>query len=351
MSPEPEPEDYNSDTSEISEPNGNKELVESVVSYLSISKEAPGVLRQHGNDMSPGNNEQKVSAYAKLSGKDWTYFVLDPVTYLGRTAEDDERGGPHRVESSPAGSVFTPHIDLGPSKLVSRKHATISYEDSDAEGIQDPPEESGWHLRVGGRNGVKLNTALIKKGGRQRLKSGDVIDVHGTQMMFVLPNEEAVIHPFFIEKAKQAAAGDESLTLGSQPEAPSHAHPEPEGPLPVANTLSSTNGQIGQPPLAPAPPGVKRALTPSHDRVTDMSASQSTPAYNRGVVMETTQNVDYSLDGAKDLKPPFSYATLIAQAIFSDPEEQRSLASIYQWIMDRYAFYRHSTGGWQVRCI
>lgn len=290
-----------------------------------------------------------MSAYAKLSGKDWTYFILEQVTYLGRTAEDDERGMPHRVESSPAGNAFMPHIDLGPSKFVSRKHASISYEDSDAEGVVDPPEESGWHLRVGGRNGVKLNTALVKKGGRQRLKSGDVIDVHGTQMMFVLPNEEAIIHPFFIEKAKQAAAGEESVMMGVQDQAPSHAHPEPDNPSPTANSFLSTNGQIGQPPLAPAPPGVKRATTPPRDRMTDMSASQNTPAYNRGVVMETTQDVDYSLDSAKDLKPPFSYATLIAQAIFSDPDEQRSLASIYQWIMDRYAFYRHSTGGWQVR--
>lgn len=269
------------------------------------------------------------------------------MTHIGRTAEEDERGSLHRIESSPSGNTFVPDIDLGPSKFVSRKHATITYEDSDSVGLPDPPAESGWHLRVGGRNGLKLNTMLIKKGGRQQLKSGDIIDVNGTQMMFVLPNEEATIHASFIEKAKESAVGDDGLLPGSPAQTLSHAHPEQETLNPIADPFLSTNGQVGQPTLAPAPPGAKRATTPPRGTA-EASASQNTPAYNRGVVMETTQNIDYSLDSSRELKPPFSYATLIAQAIFSDPEEQRSLASIYQWIMDRYAFYRHSNSGWQV---
>lgn len=63
--------------------------------------------------------------------------------------------------------------------------------------------------------------------------------------------------------------------------------------------------------------------------------------------MESTEEIDYSKDAAKDLKPPYSYATLIAQAIFSSEEEKLTLNSIYTWIMERYAFYRHSQSGWQ----
>ena len=65
--------------------------------------------------------------------------------------------------------------------------------------------------------------------------------------------------------------------------------------------------------------------------------------------MESTQDIDYSKDAAKDLKPPFSYATMIAQAIFSSEEEKLTLSNIYAWISERYAFYRHSNSGWQVR--
>jgi hypothetical protein len=64
--------------------------------------------------------------------------------------------------------------------------------------------------------------------------------------------------------------------------------------------------------------------------------------------MESTEEIDYSADTAKDLKPPYSYATMISQAIFSTEEENMSLSNIYKYIMDHYAFYRHSQTGWQV---
>lgn len=65
--------------------------------------------------------------------------------------------------------------------------------------------------------------------------------------------------------------------------------------------------------------------------------------------MESTQEIDYSRDAAKDLKPPYSYATMIAQAIFSSEEEKLTLSNIYAYIVDKFAFYRHSNSGWQVR--
>ena len=66
------------------------------------------------------------------------------------------------------------------------------------------------------------------------------------------------------------------------------------------------------------------------------------------MMMESTEEIDYGKDSAKDLKPPYSYATLIAQAIFSSEEEKLTLNNIYTWIMEKYAFYRHSQSGWQV---
>ena len=80
----------------------------------------------------------------------------------------------------------------------------------------------------------------------------------------------------------------------------------------------------------------------------DVRPKQS-PAYNRGMMLESTEEIDYSLDSAKDLKPPYSYATMIGQAILASDEEKLTLNNIYTWIMDKYAFYRHSQSGWQVR--
>lgn len=47
-------------------------------------------------------------------------------------------------------------------------------------------------------------------------------------------------------------------------------------------------------------------------------------------------------------KPPFSYASLIAQAIISNPKQRLALCNIYTWIMDTYPFYKIQTCGWQV---
>ena len=46
-------------------------------------------------------------------------------------------------------------------------------------------------------------------------------------------------------------------------------------------------------------------------------------------------------------KPPFSYAALIGQAIFSTPNRRMSLADIYTHIMTIYPFYRKQDAGWQ----
>ncbi|KAF1966482.1 forkhead box protein J2 [Bimuria novae-zelandiae CBS 107.79] len=48
------------------------------------------------------------------------------------------------------------------------------------------------------------------------------------------------------------------------------------------------------------------------------------------------------------LKPPYSYAQLIGMAILRAPKRQLTLAQIYKWISDTFAFYRNTPDtGWQ----
>lgn len=49
----------------------------------------------------------------------------------------------------------------------------------------------------------------------------------------------------------------------------------------------------------------------------------------------------------ENTKPPFSYAALIGQAIFSTPNRRMSLADIYTYIMTLYPFYKKQDAGWQ----
>lgn len=46
-------------------------------------------------------------------------------------------------------------------------------------------------------------------------------------------------------------------------------------------------------------------------------------------------------------KPPYSYAVLIGMAILRAPGRKLTLAQIYKWISDTFAFYRSGDAGWQ----
>jgi len=46
-------------------------------------------------------------------------------------------------------------------------------------------------------------------------------------------------------------------------------------------------------------------------------------------------------------KPPYSYISLIAHAITNSPERMCTLAQIYQYIQDHYAYYRQNQQRWQ----
>jgi hypothetical protein len=46
-------------------------------------------------------------------------------------------------------------------------------------------------------------------------------------------------------------------------------------------------------------------------------------------------------------KPALSYATMIAQALSSQPNKRLTLQGIYQWIMDNYPYYQNAEVGWR----
>lgn len=44
-------------------------------------------------------------------------------------------------------------------------------------------------------------------------------------------------------------------------------------------------------------------------------------------------------------KPAQSYIALISTAILSSPEKKLLLSDIYQWIMDKYPYFKNKVGG------
>ena len=121
-----------------------------------------------------------------------------------------------------------------------------------------------------------------------------------------------------------------------------------------ASSLGPSRGQnagAGPMPIAPAPPDYRRPGTPvsARSKAAPYSARKS-PAYtNGGTILLSGDDVDLSLDSNAHIKPSYSYAQMISQAIFATEDEKLTLNGIYTYIMDKYAYYRHQLGGgWQV---
>ncbi|EFQ97936.1 forkhead box protein A2 [Nannizzia gypsea CBS 118893] len=381
---EPASADENEDDNENDNDNdnemaANQDLIDSVIANLAVAREPVAVMALHSNARTQQENKESVEAYAKIAGRDWTYYVKTLHVNIGRPPDRDQRLD---VQSSPitvaAQALPDVHIDLGPGKFVSRLHAEIYYD------RDDPP---CWRVRVNGRNGVRVNNAFFKRGTATQISCGDILEIANTQMMFVTPRDKAVIDPTFIQQAQNGVhatrEADETAWDGSY-----HSHPTTAGAgagvsaaageprrmsfapsssreqtaasasasaSAVAATstgaATTTNGSRRAAEIANAATVTpKRQTTPSQrplSRDTIEPSSKVSPMYNRGLMMESTEEIDYSEDAAKDIKPPFSYANMIAQAIFSTEEEKLSLSNIYKFIMQKYAFYRHSQSGWQ----
>lgn len=79
----------------------------------------------------------------------------------------------------------------------------------------------------------------------------------------------------------------------------------------------------------------------------DKAQLTQSPSSASALSLQNNLDQDLSKEEAKDIKPPYSYATMITQAILSNPDGVMSLSDIYTWISDHYAYYKYSKTGWQ----
>ena len=282
-----------------------------------------------------------VSAFAKIAGRRWTFYVTKASINIGRAPE-----GPSKRQSEIGQSeaddaeLDEAYIDLGPNKVVSRLHAKVYYVSADER----------WHIAVHGRNALRVNDQLLKKSQTQPLKSGDVIDIGGTEMIFVSPDIQAEVNEKYTSRMDPTNRIDEQLHGHPIPkietqslfEAPAHVSPyAPQGHPQAAPTSAD---ELGARPSTP----IKSIISAPYLTQTAPVAT-TPPTHDHNASLESSEHMDYSSDAVKHIKPPMSYATLISQAILSHPEEKLSLNGIYEWIKSNFSYYRHIEQGWQVR--
>ena len=283
-----------------------------------------------------------LSVFAKLSGQDWTYYVKRTSIKIGRPPDRSRGGeGDHSPAKGKPGADEDAdvHIDLGPSKHVSRLHAQVYYDSITCQ----------WNIEVTGRNGAHLDDKILKKGESAVLESGAVIEIAGTEMMFVTVDDaEGKIHPKYLARInwpgleREREESDIGGQLHSHPKSATFDYPPPPIQAPV---------WVAQNPSIPSPMKRSRPSTPvqsprlDHNYLApadgDSIAASSLPRKSNG-------EIDYSVDAARNIKPPCSYATLIAQAILSTPDKALALAGIYDWIKENFSYYRYIEQTWQV---
>jgi forkhead protein FKH len=302
-------------------------LVTSVTQHLLAPTDRAVQAREDHSNSIHESNSDGVKAFAKISAQDWTFYVTQLTITIGRSSEPQQT----RSIADENDKDFV-HIDLGPSKLVSRQHAQIIY------------DNDRWSLLVKGRNGAKLNGEILQAGHRGPLVSGEVIEIGGVEMMFVLPVELA---PLNIAQTYLERAGF------SRQAVPEGRHPLPGSDRPMVQSSPQARPQRvllpAQQPLAPAPPRYRNNDTPPSARGYSMLAPQLPGRSPRFDMQMHPGEVDLSLDQNRHIKPQYSYAQMITQAILQTQEEKLNLNGIYNYIMGNYAYYRHQqASGWQV---
>jgi hypothetical protein len=313
---------------------GEEDLVAAVVPFLDLPNRVVQASQDHANSLHEQHSKDGVAAYAKLAGKDWTFYVKDLKNTIGRPPEGSmPQPGQENEDDEERMRV---HVDLGPNKMVSRSHAIILF-DADTE---------RWNIVVNGRNGIRINSQPVRRGESHTLVSGEVIDIAGVEMMFVLPGDGCLkIHKKYLQRAQLIQVDDnesnDTILGASTSSAPASAS---------SNALSrGQNGIAGPLPIAPAPPDYQRPGTPVSARTKAPYSSKKGGVNNSGTMFMSNEEVDLSLDENHHIKPSYSYAQMISQAILDAVEEKLTLNGIYTFITEKYSYYRYQQGGgWQV---
>lgn len=258
--------------------------------------------KDHANAIHEANRDG-VKAYAKVAAQDWTFYITKLAVNIGRAPEVSH------AEDGVEDEAYV-HIDLGPSKMVSREHASICFDSKDEK----------WILQIKGRNGGKVDGQPLKPRASHTLTSGEVIEIGNVEMMFVLPSEISPlhVHGMFLQRC---------------------------GLSPDSTQLAASRRQ---PLIAPAPADYKRPGTPPSTQRRGTSTAKS-PGFSTPAVLIGANGVDLSHDDNQHIKPQYSYAQMITQAILNAPDGKLNLNGIYTFIMDSYSYYRHQqAAGWQV---
>ncbi|TRY82133.1 hypothetical protein DNTS_009453 [Danionella cerebrum] len=125
----------------------------------------------------------------------------------------------------------------------------------------------------------------------------------------------------------------------------------------VSNVTLSKTAPEASPPLSlpHTPTTPTTPLTPlsqAHSVITPTSLHSVGPMrrrysdkYNMPISPDIGQNKEFYMNA--EVRPPFTYASLIRQAILESPEKQLTLNEIYNWFTRMFAYFRRNAATWK----
>ncbi|XP_071778853.2 forkhead box protein P2-like [Centroberyx gerrardi] len=104
------------------------------------------------------------------------------------------------------------------------------------------------------------------------------------------------------------------------------------------------SAQMSPPPLAPVSPPSQGfgGVSPSHPSCAGAIRRRHHPS-----VYTLSPESEYELYKNTDIRPPFTYATLIRQAIMEASDMQLTLNEIYSWFTRTFAYFRRNAATWK----
>ncbi|XP_014474343.1 PREDICTED: forkhead box protein P1 isoform X7 [Dinoponera quadriceps] len=135
---------------------------------------------------------------------------------------------------------------------------------------------------------------------------------------------------------------------------PPSAGGAPMPPLPTIPNMS------GLPPMPNMPGSMPSMAGPIRRRISDKSAlSLAGGLYDEGTVrrrvavdrsgIDINEEIQRNREFYKnaDVRPPFTYASLIRQSIIESPEKQLTLNEIYNWFQNTFCYFRRNAATWK----
>ncbi|XP_014677185.1 PREDICTED: forkhead box protein K2-like isoform X2 [Priapulus caudatus] len=261
--------------------------------------------------------EETGQAIARLEGREFEYMVRQNRISIGR--------------NSSQGKV---DVNMGHSSFISRKHIEVFF------------ESPNFYMKCLGKNGVFVDGVFQRK-------HAPPIQLPKTCMIrFPSTNIKLTFQSLIDESNPPAQEISKVLSLPKRPPVtPLKINiPEPDNTGRFASPFPSPTGTLSAVNSCPTSPrggiiGLPRQRNIANDL--QMAAEYMGAAVTAVTTDDSKESLASTEAAREEMKPPFSYAQLIVQAISSAHDKQLTLSGIYAYITKNYPYYRTADKGWQ----